>query len=108
MIKQKSSTNSIDDWSRVVVDSIGRLCHDGGVRDPEGSHNLVVATRVRASAEAPNQAVASSETEVEDASILQEVPRSTAKAKVKACVRGKEMSEVITFRVLRPPDPHAK
>jgi hypothetical protein len=38
------SDNLIDDWSRAVVDGIDRLCHDGGVRDPEGSRNLVAAT----------------------------------------------------------------
>jgi hypothetical protein len=42
------SDSSIDDWSRAVVDSIDRLCHDGGVRDSEGSRNLVAATRSRA------------------------------------------------------------
>ncbi len=49
------SGNSIDDWSRTVVDGIDRLCHDGGVRDPEGSRNLVAATRSRARASAEAQ-----------------------------------------------------
>ena len=28
-------SDSMDDWSRAVVDGIDRLCCDGGVRDPE-------------------------------------------------------------------------
>jgi hypothetical protein len=30
------------------------------------------------------------------------------KAKAKVCVRGKEVSEVVTFRGSPPPDPHIK
>ena len=102
------SGNSIDDWSRAVVDGIDRLCHDGGVRDPEGSRNLVAATRfrARASAEAQQQDVALPETETQDAPVPQEVPKRATKAKV--CSRGKESSEVITYRGSLPPDPHSK
>ncbi len=46
------SENSSDDWSRAFVDGIDRLCCDGGVRDPEGSHTLVATTRSRARAPA--------------------------------------------------------
>ncbi len=106
----KFSDNSRDDWSRAVVDGIDRLCHDGGVRDPEGSRNLVAATRsrVRASAEMQQQAAALPETESQDAPVHQEALRRPTKAKAKACSRGKESSEVITFRGSPPPDPHSK
>ncbi len=80
------------------------------MRDPEGSRNLVAATRscVRASAEAQQQAVALPETEAQDAPVPQEALRRASKAKTKACSRGKEASEVITFRGSSPPDPHSK
>jgi hypothetical protein len=100
----------IEVWSRAVVDGIGRLCCDGGVRDPEGFHTLVAATRsrVRASAEAPDRAGTSTEAEEHDAPVLSQVPKRATKAKAKICVRGKEMSEVVTFRGSPPPDPHVK
>jgi hypothetical protein len=98
------------DWSRAVVDSIDRLCHDGGVRDPEGSRNLVAATRsrARAFAEAQQQTVAFPETESQDAPVPQEALRRASKAQTKACLRGREAYEVITFRGSPPPDPHSK
>ncbi len=37
-------SDSIDDWSRAVVDGIDRLCCDGGIRDPEGFRTLVAVT----------------------------------------------------------------
>ncbi len=84
------SDNSIDDWSRAVVDGIDRLCHDGGVRDPEGSRNLVAAmrSRARASTEAQQQDVAPPETEAQDAPVPQEAPKRATKAKAKICSRG--------------------
>ncbi len=104
------SPGSTDDWSRAVVDGIDRLCCDGGVRDPEGSRTLVAATRsrARASAEAPDKAGTSIEAEEHDAPILSQVPKRVIKAKAKACVRGKEVSEVVTFRGSPPPDLHIK
>jgi hypothetical protein len=71
------SPGSIDDWSRAVVDGIDRLCCDEGVRDPEESRTLVAATRsrVRASAEAPDNAGASTEAEEHDAPVLSQVPK---------------------------------
>jgi hypothetical protein len=104
------SDNSIDDWSRAVVDSIDCLCHDGGVRDSEGSRNLVAATRsrVRAFLEAQQQAVALPETESQDVPVPQEALRRAFKARTKVCVRGKEASEVVTFRGSPPPDPYSK
>jgi hypothetical protein len=41
-------------------------------------------------------------------SYTEAVPERTAKAKAKACVRGKETSEVVTFRGSPPPDSHTK
>ncbi len=80
------------------------------MRDPEGSRNLVAATRshARASEEAQQQAVALPETESQNAPVPQEAPRSATKAKAKVCSRGKQSSEVITFRGSPPPDPHSK
>jgi hypothetical protein len=80
------------------------------VRDPEGSRNLVAATRsrARASKEAQQQAVALPKTESQDAPVHQEAPRRATKARAKVCSRGKESSEVITFRGSPPPDPHSK
>jgi hypothetical protein len=104
------SENSRDDWSRAVVDSIDRLCCDGGVRDPEGSRTLVATTRSRARAPAEVQAKAGANTVVETqlAPTSTDLPQHTAKAKTKACVRGKETSEVVTFRGSPPPDSHIK
>ncbi len=104
------SSDSIDDWARAVVDGIDRLCCDGGVRDPEGSRTLVAATRsrARASAEAPDKPGISIDAEEHDAPILSQRPKRVTKAKAKACVRGKEVSEVVTFRGSQPPDPHIK
>ena len=80
------------------------------MRDPEGSRNLVAATRsrARASAEAQQQDATLPETEAPDAPIPQEAPKRATKAKAKACSRGKESSEVITFQGSPPPDPHSK
>ena len=102
--------NSVDDWLRAVVDGIDRLCCHGGVRDPEGSHTLVAATRSRARAHAEAQAEAETTAEVEAqvAPAPQEAPRRAAKDKTKACVGGKETSEVVTFRGSPPPDSHIK
>jgi transposase InsO family protein len=36
------------------------------------------------------------------------MPQRATKARTKACVRGKEASEVVTFRGSPPPDPHTK
>ncbi len=104
------SENSRDDWSRAVVDGIDRLCCDGGVRDPEGSRILVATTRSRARAYAKAQADAGTMAEIETqvAPALREPPQHAAKAKAKACVRGKETSEVVTFRGSPPPDSHLK
>jgi hypothetical protein len=87
-----------------------RLCCDGGVRDPEGSHTLVAATRsrVRASAEAQAGAGTTAEIEAQVAPVAREAPQHAAKNKTKACVRGKETSEVATFRGSPPPDSHIK
>ena len=120
------SSGSIDDWLRAVVDGIDRLFCDGGVRDPEGSRTLSAATRSRdrASAETPdNKAGTSTDAEERDApvlsqkpkratkakaKVLSQKPKRATKAKAKACVRGKEVSEVVTFRGSTPPDPHVK
>jgi hypothetical protein len=96
------SSGSIDDWSRavVLVDGIDHLCCDGGVRDPEGSRTLVapMRSRARASSEAPDKAGTSTEAEEHDAPVLSQVPKRATEAKAKACVRGKEVSGVVTFR----------
>ena len=104
------SENSIDDWSSAVVVGIDRLCCDGGVRDPEGSRTLVATTRsrARAPAEAPTEVEAIAEDETQLAMSSTETPRRAAKVRTKACVRGKEASEVVTFRGSPPPDPHDK
>jgi hypothetical protein len=104
------SEDSRDDWSRAFVTGIDRLCYDGGVRDPEGSRTLVAATRsrVRASAEALAEARATAEVETQVAPISSEAPQRAAKGRTKACVRGKETSEVVTFRGSPPPDSHVK
>jgi hypothetical protein len=104
------SPGSIDDWSRAVVDGIDRLCCDGDVRDPEASRTLVAATRsrARASAETPDKAGTSTDAEEHDAPVLSQKPKRATKAKAKACVRGKDVSEVVTFRGSPPPDPHIK
>ncbi len=44
-VGKKPSPDSINDWSKAVVDGIDRLCCDGGVRDPEGSRTLAAATQ---------------------------------------------------------------
>jgi hypothetical protein len=100
----------MDDWSRAVVDGIDRLCCDGGVRDPEGSRTLVAATRsrARASAEAPDKSGTPVDAEEHDAPVLSQRPKRVTKAKAKVCVRGKEASEVVTFRGSPPPAPHIK
>ena len=100
------SENSRDDWSRAVVDGIDRLCCDGGVRDPEGSRTLVATTRSRARAPADTPTEVGVTAEVETRHI--ETPPRAAKVRTKACVRGKEVSEVVTFRGSPPPDPHDK
>ncbi len=46
--------------------------------------------------------------EEHDAPVFSQVPKRATKAKAKACVRGKEVSEVVTFRGSPPPDPHVK
>jgi hypothetical protein len=45
---------------------------------------------------------------MQNAPVPQEAHRPASKAKTKACSRGKEASEVITFRGSPPPDPHSK
>jgi hypothetical protein len=40
--------------------------------------------------------------------VLSQRPERVTKAKAKACVRGKEVSEVVTFRGSPPSDPHIK
>jgi hypothetical protein len=102
--------NSRDDWSRAVVDGIDHLCCDGGVRDPEGSRTLVVAarSRARASAEAPAEAGATAEVETQVAPVSSEMPQRATKVRAKVCVRGKETSEVVTFRGSPPPNSHTK
>ncbi len=104
------SENSRDDWSRAVVDGIDRLCCDGGVRDPEGSRTLVATTRsrARAPADAPTEVGVTAEVETQLAPDSSETPPRAAKVRTKACVRGKEVSEVVTFRGSPPPDPHDK
>jgi len=108
--KQLFSENSRDDWSRAVVDGIDRLCCDGGLRDPEGSRTLVATTRsrARAPAETPTEVGVVAEVETPLASVSSDVPQRAAKVRTKACVRGKEASEVATFRGSPPPDPHDK
>ena len=106
------SENSRDDWSRAVVDGIDRLCCDGGVRDPEGSRTLVATTRsrARAPADTPTEVGVNAEVETRlapDSDDI-EVPPRAAKVRTKACARGKEVSEVVTFRGPPPPDPHDK
>ncbi len=80
------------------------------MRDPEGSRNLVAATRsrARAAAKTQQQDLALPETEAQDAPVVQEAPKRAIKAKAKVCSRGKESSKVITFRGSPPPDPHTK
>ncbi len=104
------SENSRDDWSRAVVDGIDRLCCDGGVRDPEGSRTLVATSwsRAHAPAEARAEAEANAEVETQLAPASTELPQQAAKVRTKACVRGKETSEVITFRGSPPPDSYDK
>ncbi len=104
------SENSRDDWSTAVVDSIDRLCCDGGVRDPEGSRTLVATTRsyARAPAEAQAEVETTAEVEMQLAPASTELPQRAARAQTKACVRGKETSEVVTFRGSPPPDSHYK
>jgi hypothetical protein len=70
---------------------------------PQHDHELI-----RASAEAQADAVAIAEIEAQVAPVLRESPKRTAKAKIKACVRGKETSVVVTFRGSPPPDSHLK
>ncbi len=48
------------------------------------------------------------EIEAQIAPVSLEAPRRAAKDKTKACVRGKETSEVVTFRGSPPPDSHIK
>ena len=107
---QLFSENSRDDWLRAVVDGIDRLCCDGGVRDPEGSRTLVATTRSRsrAPADTPTEVGVTAEVETRLAPDSDEVPPRAAKVRTKACVRGKEVSEVVTFRRSPPPDPHDK
>ena len=102
--------NSIDDWSSAVVVGIDRLCCDGGVRDQEGSRTLVATTRsrARAPAEAPTEVEAIAEDETQLAMSSTETPQRAAEVRTKACMRGKETSEVVTFRGSLPPDPHDK
>ena len=69
------SENSKDDWPRVVVDSIDRLCCDGGVRDPEGSRTLVATTWSRARAPAEAQAEAEVNTVVESDTARPDIDR---------------------------------
>jgi hypothetical protein len=111
-VNKTPSSNSINDWSRAVVDGIDRLCCDGGVRDPEGSRTLVAATRSRAqaSAEAPDKPGTSTDAEEHEAPVLSlsRKPEHATRAKAKACVRGKEEFEVVTFRGSPSPDPHIK
>ena len=104
------SENSRDDWSRAVVDGIDRLCCDGGVRDPEGSRTLVATTRsrARAPADTPTEVGVTAGIETRLAPDSDEAPPRAAKVRTKACVRGKEVSEVVTFRGSPPPDPHDK
>ncbi len=96
------SEYSIDDWSSAVVVGIDRLCCDGGVRDPEGSRTLVATTqsRARAPVEAPTEVGAIAEDETQLVTSSTEKPQRAAKVRTKACVRGKETSEVVTFRGL--------
>jgi hypothetical protein len=107
---KKPSSGSIEDWSKEVADDIECLCCDGGVRDAEGSHTLVAATRsrVRASAEAPVKAGTTTKAEEHHAPVLSQVLLRATKAKAKACVQGKEASEEVNFRGSPPPDPHVK
>ncbi len=83
---------------------------DGRVRDPEGSRILVATTRSRAHAPAEAQAEAEVNAVIESqlAPTSTDLPQHAAKAKTKACVRGKETSEVVTFRGSPPPDSHDK
>ncbi len=92
------------------MDGIDRLCCDGGVRDPEGSRTLIATTRshARAPAEAQAEAEATAEVETQLAPASTELPQREAKVRTKACVRGKETSEVVTFRRSPPPDSHDK
>jgi hypothetical protein len=48
------------------------------------------------------------EVEAQVAPVPSEAPQRGAKDKTKACVRGKETSEVVTFRGSPPPDSHIK
>ena len=94
------SEKSSDDWSRAVVDGIDHLFCDGGVRDPEGSRTLVATTRsrARAPADTPTEVGVTAEAETQLAPVSIEVPQRAAKVRTRACVRGKEASEVVTFR----------
>ncbi len=109
-LNKKFSENSRDDWLRAVVDGIDRLCCDGGVQDPEGSRILVAATRsrARASAEAQAEAGTTAEAEAQAAPVTREAPQRATKDETKACVRGNEKSEVVTFRGSPPSDSHIK
>ncbi len=68
-------------------------------------HDLVL---IRASAEVLDKPGTSIDAEEHDAPVLSQRPKRVTKAKAKACVRGKEVSEVVTFRGSPPPDPHIK
>ena len=56
----------------------------------------------------PDKAGTSVDAEEHDAPITLQRPKHVTRAKAKACVRGKELSEVVTFRGSPPPEPHTK
>jgi hypothetical protein len=70
--------------------------------------SLPLPDLVLASAETPDKAGTSADAEEHDAPDLSQKPKRATKTKAKACVRGKEVSEVVTFRGSPPPDPHVK
>ncbi len=75
-----------------------------------GSRTLVATTRsrARAPADTPTEVEVTAEVEARLDPNSGEAPTRAAKVQTKACVRGKEVSDVVTFRGSPPPDPHDK
>jgi hypothetical protein len=69
---------------------------------------MATRSRVRAAAEVSAEAGATAEVETQVAPVSGDVPQRATKVRTKACMRGKETSEVVTFRGSPPPDSHTK
>ena len=64
--------------------------------------------RGRAPADTPTEVGVTAEVETRLAPDSAKAPPRAAKVQTKACVRGKEVSDVVNFRGSPPPDPHDK